>query len=88
MSGIQNTRNPFTDRDSFFVRGQPLTHPDQLYLRMVANLAAGDGPGQAVADASAREQEIFLQARAHLPKHVFDLERWKAIVGPELCRRP
>ena len=65
-------------------KGQPLTHPDQLYLRMVANLAAGDGPGQAVADASAREQEIFLQARAHLPKHVFDLERWKAIVGPEL----
>jgi tetrathionate reductase subunit A len=37
-----------------------------------------------VPDADAREIEIFLKARRHLPAEVFDAARWERIVGPEL----
>jgi tetrathionate reductase subunit A len=53
-------------------------------VRMVANLAAGEKPGDAVPDASSEEMRIFLESRKHLPKTVFNPERWKATVGPEL----
>lgn len=63
--------------------GVPLKHPDDYYLRMVGNLAFGEKPdgSQQVADADDREIELFLNARRHLPKTVFDPDRWKAIVG-------
>jgi tetrathionate reductase subunit A len=67
-----------------FGPGQPFTHPDHLYLRMVANLAAGDKADQALPDASVEEARIFAEARRHLPKTVFDPARWKQIVGPAL----
>ncbi|RPH76677.1 MAG: molybdopterin oxidoreductase, partial [Candidatus Rokuibacteriota bacterium] len=67
-----------------FGPGQAFTHPDHLYLRMVANLAAGDKADQALPDASAEEMRIFLEGRRHLPKAVFDPERWKGIAGPAL----
>jgi tetrathionate reductase subunit A len=67
-----------------FGPGQPFTHPDHLYLRMVANLAAGEKPDQALPDASAEEIRIFLEGRKHLPKSVFDPDRWKQIVGKVL----
>ena len=63
-----------------------LTHQDDLYLRMVANVAFGekeDG-SDAVPDADAEEMRLFEQARRHLPKSVFDIERWKRIVGEAL----
>lgn len=69
--------------------GKPLTHPDHLYLPMVANIAFGekeDG-SDAVPDADDEEVRIFLEARKHLPKSVFDAERWKAIVGEKLWRK-
>ncbi len=69
--------------------GVPLTHPDDLYLRMVANLAFGekeDG-SDAVPDADDEEVRLFLEARKHLPKSVFDSDRWKAIVGEDLWRK-
>lgn len=61
--------------------GRPLTHPDHLYLPMVANLAAGEKPDQAVPEAGPEEQRVFIEARRHLPRSVFDPERWKAAVG-------
>lgn len=70
-------------------KGIPLTHPDHLYLRMVANLAYGekeDG-ADAVPDADYEEARVFLAARRHLPKSVFDADRWQAIVGPKLWRK-
>jgi len=67
-----------------FGKGKPFTHPDHLYLRMVANLAVGDKADQALPDATAEEIRIFLESRKHLPKTVFDPERWKQIVGKEL----
>jgi anaerobic selenocysteine-containing dehydrogenase len=60
-----------------------LNHPDDFYIRMVANLAFGekeDG-SDAVPDADEEEMRIFLEARQHLPKSVFDPERWAAIAG-------
>ena len=66
-----------------FGEGMPLAHPDDLYLKAIGNLAFGEkGDGSAsVPDADDREVEIFLKARRHLPKSVFDPDRWKAIVG-------
>jgi anaerobic selenocysteine-containing dehydrogenase len=69
-----------------FGQGLHLKHPDELYLRGVANLAFGektDG-SQNVPDADPREIDILIKARRHLPKTVFDPERWKTIVGPRM----
>ncbi len=66
-----------------FGEGVPYIYPEDYYLRMVANLAYGekeDG-SDGVPEADDREVEIFLAARAHLPKQVFDAARWKAILG-------
>lgn len=63
--------------------GADFTHPDHLYLRMVMNLAYGEKKEaeDAVPDATAEEIQLFLNSRKHLPKAVFDLERWQAIAG-------
>lgn len=63
--------------------GQPLTHYDHFYLRGFANLAAGTQPdgSDAVPAADTRELELFVRARRHMPKSVFDLDRWKATAG-------
>jgi tetrathionate reductase subunit A len=63
-----------------FAEGQPLTRPDDFYVRMVANVAT-DGK-EPVPDADALEVETFLKARRHLPKSVFDADRWQRIAGP------
>ncbi|MBI2419045.1 MAG: molybdopterin-dependent oxidoreductase [Ignavibacteriales bacterium] len=62
-------------------------HSDDLYIAMVANLAAGDKPGDEVPDADDEEVKIFLESRKHLPKHVFDAERWSKIVGEKWWRK-
>ena len=69
-----------------FGEGLPLKHPDDWYLRAVANLAFGEKPdgSQNVPDADERELEIFLAARRHLPASVFDPARWQSIVGEKM----
>lgn len=67
-----------------FGSGKPFTHPDHLYLRMAANLAVGDKSDQALPDANPEEIRIFMESRKHLPKAVFDPERWRQTVGKEL----
>jgi tetrathionate reductase subunit A len=62
-----------------FGAGQPLTRPDDFYIRMVANVAMDGSP---VPDASDEEVKLFLDARRHLPRSVFDPERWQRIAGP------
>ena len=60
------------------------------FLRMAANLAFGDKKdgSQAVPEVDDEELRIFREARAHLPKTIFDEARWKQIVGDEsLWRR-
>jgi tetrathionate reductase subunit A len=63
-----------------FGPGQDFTRPDDFYIRMVANIAF-DGK-EPVEDAGATEIELFKLSRRHLPKNVFDLERWQKITGP------
>lgn len=63
--------------------GQDLTHAEDFYLRMVANIAMGDKANEAVPAASLKEMKLFLEARKHLPKSVFDATRWERIVGSE-----
>ncbi len=66
--------------------GLDLRHPDDYYLRGVANLAFGEAPdgSKGVAAASAAEIELLSKARAHLPSTVFDAERWRRIVGEKV----
>jgi tetrathionate reductase subunit A len=69
--------------------GIPFTHMDHYYLKMVANVAYGEKPdgSDAVPDADDEEVRIFLEARRHLPKSVFDPERWRASVGEKMWRK-
>jgi anaerobic selenocysteine-containing dehydrogenase len=62
-------------------------HPDDLNIAMLANLAAGDKPGDEVPDASDEEIKIFLESRKHLPKHVFDPARWQKIAGDKWWKK-
>jgi tetrathionate reductase subunit A len=64
-----------------FGPGQDFTHPDDFYLKMVANVAVGDKPGKEVPDATAEEIDLFLKSRRHLPPGVFSEERWKKASG-------
>ena len=73
-----------------FGPGLHLNRPEDFYVRAAANLAFGEKPdgSDSLPEASDRELEIFLKARRHLPKTVFDAEAWKALVGDEkLWRR-
>jgi tetrathionate reductase subunit A len=67
-----------------FGEGQKLTHPDDFYLKMVANVAAEDTP---VPDASDEEVTLFVEARRHLHSSVFDVTRWKEAAGEEWWRK-
>jgi anaerobic selenocysteine-containing dehydrogenase len=58
-------------------------HPDDLYIKAMANQAFGekeDG-SDSVPDADAEEMRIFRAARQHLPKSVYDEARWQKIAG-------
>ena len=57
--------------------GLDFTRPEDLYLKMVANVAA-EAP--AVPDAEPDELSLFVQSRRHLPATVFDLRRWQHAV--------
>ena len=61
--------------------GRDVKRQEDFYLPMVANIAAGDKPGDEVPDASEAEINTFIKARRHLPKFVFNVRRWRKIVG-------
>lgn len=71
--------------ENAFGPGLHLKREEDLYLRMVANIGFGDKPdgSEKLPAADADEMRIFQQSRRHLPPTVFDLERWKSLVGPE-----
>ena len=70
--------------------GLSLSHYNDFYLRMAANLAFGersDG-SDAVPEADDQELEIFTQARRHLPASMFNLDKWRSAIGDDsLWRR-
>jgi anaerobic selenocysteine-containing dehydrogenase len=79
LLGLAEKLNLSAFGENGFGEGKPFTHPDHLYMRMVANLAmTGSEP---VPDADEREIEIFLNARRHIRESVFSVERWQSIVG-------
>jgi anaerobic selenocysteine-containing dehydrogenase len=63
--------------------GKNFDHQDDWYLKNVANIAMGDKKGDSVPAADAKEMELFRKARRHLPKSVFDEERWKNSAGAD-----
>ena len=86
MMGIAAQLNLPGFGENAFGDGKHLRHMDDFMLRCVGNIAFGEKPdaSQNLLAADAREMEIFLKARRHLPKSVFDLERWRRIVGEDL----
>jgi anaerobic selenocysteine-containing dehydrogenase len=70
-----------------FGAGLALTRGDDFYVRMLANLAAGDKTGEEAPDADDAELAAFLDARKHLPATVFDAARWQQITGDALWRK-
>ncbi|TAK26304.1 MAG: molybdopterin oxidoreductase [Chloroflexota bacterium] len=79
---------PGFGRDAFD-KGVDLTWPEEMHLRMVANVAAGekDDGSNAVPDASDEEVALFYESRKHLPKSVYDPDRWRAIVGDKWWKK-
>ena len=67
-------------------RGWHFDRPEDFYLKLVANLAFGDKEdgSDKVPAADEEEMRIFREARQHLPKAVFDEEKWKRAVGEDL----
>jgi anaerobic selenocysteine-containing dehydrogenase len=65
-----------------FGEGKPYMRQEDLYIKQVANIAYGEKPdlADAVEEASDEEVELFLNARRHLPKTVFDVDAWKAAI--------
>jgi len=60
-----------------FGKGMDFKRPEDFYLKMFANVAAGDKPGTSVPDSNSNEIRIFREARRHLTKSVFDEKKWK-----------
>ncbi len=69
-----------------FSPGAPLVKMDDFYLRCVANLAAGAAPDGSASAPAADDAELalFSRARRHLPRTVFDEQRWRRIAGEDL----
>jgi anaerobic selenocysteine-containing dehydrogenase len=63
-------------------QGRPLSRPEDFHLLMAANVAAGDKEDP-VEPASAEELALYEASRSHIPKTVFDVARYKEIVGEE-----
>ncbi|MEM5788507.1 MAG: molybdopterin-dependent oxidoreductase, partial [Syntrophobacteraceae bacterium] len=72
--------------ENAFGPGLHLKREEDMYLRMVANIAFGDKPdgSEKVKAASSEEIRLFEQARRHLPSSIFDAGRWKTVVGDDL----
>ncbi len=67
-----------------FGNGLPFTRPEDFYLKMFANVAAGDKPGDSVPDANNNELNVFRKARKHLSTLTFNEDRWRnAVTDPE-----
>jgi anaerobic selenocysteine-containing dehydrogenase/Ni/Fe-hydrogenase subunit HybB-like protein len=66
--------------------GRPLSRPEDYHLLMAANVAAGDKEDP-VEPASKEEIALFVTSRRHLPKTVFDAERYEKIVGSDWWAR-
>jgi anaerobic selenocysteine-containing dehydrogenase/Ni/Fe-hydrogenase subunit HybB-like protein len=67
-------------------QGRALSRPEDFYLPMAANVAAGDKENP-VEPAPQEEIDLFVASRRHLPKTVFDPDRYRKIVGDDWWAR-
>lgn len=72
-----------------FGQGADFKTPEDLYLKMAANVAFGEKPdgSDSIPDADEREWELFVKSRRHLPAAVFDLARWEKGCGSRYMRK-
>lgn len=68
-------------------KGWDFKRPEDFYLKMVANIAAGDKVGEEVPDASFNELKIFRNARKHLDSATFNEKRWIKAVGQDWWKK-
>ncbi len=75
--------------ENAFGSGLHFEHPDDFYLRGVANLAFGEKPegSDSVPDSDDGELKIFREARRLLPGGIYGETRWKNIVGDKMWRK-
>ncbi len=73
MACAEKLQMPNFGKNGFKEAGDFL-RPEDFYLKCVANIAYD---GEPVPDATDEEIDIFVKARKHLPKSVFDIEKWK-----------
>lgn len=66
-----------------FAKELPFHRPEDWYIKLVANLAQGDKKNEQVPEASPEEIKLFQKAREHLPRSVFDEEKWKKAIGSD-----
>ena len=66
--------------------GWDFNRPEDFFLAMISNIAFGDKEdgSQTLPAADAEEMRIFREARRHLPKAVFDEEKWQRAVPAAL----
>ncbi|HED08886.1 MAG TPA: twin-arginine translocation signal domain-containing protein [Ignavibacteria bacterium] len=64
-----------------FGKGMDFKRTEDYFLKMFANVAAGDKPGTAVPDATTKEMKIFREARRHLSGITFNEKHWKKTVN-------
>ncbi len=69
-----------------FGEGWDFNRPEDFYLKLIANLAFGDKEdgSEKLPAATDEEMRIFREARKHLPRAVFDEEKWKRAVPADL----
>jgi anaerobic selenocysteine-containing dehydrogenase len=67
-----------------FGPGMDLNRMEDWFLKLIANIAVGDKLNEEIPDANNEEMRIFREARAFLPKSIFDEEKWRRAVKPEL----
>jgi len=72
-----------------FGPGWNFDRPEDFYLKLAANIAFGDKAdgSEKLPPADEEEMRIFREARKHLPKAVFDEEKWKRAVPADLWPR-
>ncbi|RMD48439.1 MAG: molybdopterin oxidoreductase, partial [Candidatus Thermofonsia bacterium] len=69
--------------------GWDFNRMEDYFLAMCTNLAYGDKDdgSEMLPEADDEEMRIFREAHAHLPKSVFDEEKWKKAVPADMWRR-
>ncbi|MFT9599659.1 molybdopterin dinucleotide binding domain-containing protein [Mesobacillus sp.] len=70
-----------------FGPGKDLNRMEDFYLKLVANIASGNKQGELVKAADSEEMELFKSSHRHLPKTVYDIEKWQQTLTSDEWKR-